>query len=117
MSRIGVILGLGMMAAAGLAAGLPPTSHAQETGERAEDYPDLPGREETFAYCTGCHGFKVVAAQGMTRQQWDGTLTWMTERQGMGDIEGETRDLVLDYLEKAFPPRRQPGGWQNPFAN
>ena len=48
----------------------------------------------------------------------NGTLTWMVERQGMADIQGEPRDLVLDYLSQAFPPKttNQPGGWRNPFA-
>jgi hypothetical protein len=91
---------------------------AQETAEKMEDYPDLPGRDETFAFCTGCHGFKIVAAQGMSREAWDRTLIWMVERQNMADIQGEPRDIVLDYLAKAFPPRTdtQPGGWRNPFA-
>jgi hypothetical protein len=90
---------------------------AQDTPveETAEDYADLPGRDETFAFCTGCHNFKIVAAQGMTRSRWDSTLTWMTEVHGMADIQGEPRDLILDYLAEAFPERTQ-RGWQNPFA-
>jgi hypothetical protein len=113
--RLGGIVALGALLAltsAGFA-----VAPAQEAQERVEDYPDLPGRDDTFAYCTGCHGFKVVAAQGMTREQWDATITWMTERHAMGELEGEPRQLVLDYLTQAFAPRRAPGGWQNPFAN
>ena len=26
------------------------------------------------------------------------------------------REKILDYLTGAFPERRQPGGWKNPFA-
>jgi len=54
----------------------------------------------------------------MDREAWDRTLAWMVERQGMADIQGEPRDLVLDYLSQAFPPKTndQPGGWRNPFA-
>jgi hypothetical protein len=40
----------------------------------------------------------------------------MTEKHGMPPIDGEFRKTVLDYLEAAFPPRRAPGGWQNPFV-
>ena len=91
---------------------------AQDSADKAEDYPDLPGRDETFGFCTGCHDFKLVAAQGMSRDAWDETLDWMVKRQGMADIHGEARTLVLDYLAKAFPAQRRtaPGGWRNPFA-
>lgn len=84
--------------------------------ERPEDYPDGPGREQAFYACTACHGFKLVAQQGQTRRQWEDTLAWMTQRHGMPPLEGELRGIVLGYLEATFPPRRPPGGWQNPFA-
>ena len=74
------------------------------------------GREQTFYACIACHGFKIVAQQGQTRQQWDDTLNWMTKRHGMPPIDGELRKIVLDYLETTFPPRTAPGGWQNPFS-
>jgi hypothetical protein len=84
--------------------------------EHPEDYPDGPGREQTFYACVACHGFKLVAQQGQTRQQWEDTLAWMTQRHGMPPLEGELRNTVLDYLEATFPPRKAPGGWKNPFA-
>ena len=84
--------------------------------ERQEDYPDAPGREQAFYACIACHGFKLVAQQGQTRQQWDDTLNWMTKRHGMPPIDGDLRKTVLDYLETAFPPRTAPGGWKNPFS-
>ncbi|MCC6891050.1 MAG: hypothetical protein IT536_21185 [Hyphomicrobiales bacterium] len=83
--------------------------------EREEDYPAGEGREQTFYACVACHGFKIVAQQGQTREQWDDTLNWMTQKHGMPSLEGALRDTVLDYLAAAFPPRRAPGGWQNPF--
>jgi hypothetical protein len=84
--------------------------------ERQEDYPDAPGREQAFYACIACHGFKLVAQQGQTRQQWDDTLNFMTTRHGMPPIDGDLRKTVLDYLETAFPPRTAPGGWKNPFS-
>ncbi|MPZ40183.1 MAG: hypothetical protein GEU95_19425 [Rhizobiales bacterium] len=84
--------------------------------ESPEDYPAGAGREPTFYACTPCHGFKLVAQQGQTRQQWDDTLNWMTQKHGMPPIDGELRKTVLDYLETTYPPRRAPGGWQNPFS-
>ncbi len=98
-----------------------PDSIAQSKRERPreeqpEDYPDGPNREETFYFCTACHGFKIVAQQGMSRARWDETLDVMVTRHKMPDVQGADRDRMLDYLESAFPERRQPGGWRNPFV-
>lgn len=91
----------------------------QPREEEPEQFPAGAGREETFYACTACHNFKLVAAQGMTRRQWDDSLAWMTQRHGMPALEGKERDLVLDYLETTFPPRAPAsrGGWQNPFLS
>jgi hypothetical protein len=88
--------------------------------EAPEEYPPGPGREETFYTCTPCHNFKLVAQQGMNRRQWDESLAWMTEKHGMPALDGEERKLVLDYLEKTFPPSTAPvhgRGSPNPFLN
>jgi hypothetical protein len=87
--------------------------------ERAEDLPAGRGRDEAFGLCTACHNFQLVAAQGMSRARWDETMTWMTVRHGMPDIQGEDRDVILDYLATHYPPRAPSGpagGWRNPFA-
>jgi hypothetical protein len=87
--------------------------------EKPGDLPDGPGREETFYACTACHNFKIVAAQGMTRAQWDDSLTWMTTRHNMADIQGADRELILNYLETHYAPRapRRGGAWTNPFLS
>ncbi len=87
---------------------------AQE--EQPEHYPDGPNREDTFYFCTACHGFKIVAQQGMSRARWNETFDFMVTRHKMPDVQGADREKMLDYLERAFPERRQPGGWKNPFA-
>ena len=86
--------------------------------ENIEELPAGHGREETFGLCTACHGFKLVSSQGMSRAQWDETLTWMTVRHRMPDIQGADRDLILDYLAQHYPPRApsRAGGFKNPFA-
>jgi hypothetical protein len=84
--------------------------------EQPEQYPDGPNREDTFYFCTACHSFKLVAAQGMSRERWDESLTWMVDRHKMPDVRGEDRKKILDYLATAFPERAQPGGWKNPFT-
>jgi hypothetical protein len=83
------------------------------TDESPEDLPPGTGREETFYSCTPCHGFKIVAQQGMTRAQWDDSLNWMTTKHGMNKIEGDDRKLILDYLEQHYPPTTR--GSPNPF--
>jgi hypothetical protein len=66
--------------------------------------------------CSACHAYRLVSNQGLTRDRWDETLTWMTQRHNMPDIQGADRDLILDYLAKAHPPKARPGGFRNPFA-
>ena len=107
------LLGLGTLAPAGA-----QQPAFQPSDERPEDLPEGPGREETFYACTACHNFKLVAAQGLTRPQWDDSLSWMTKRHNMADIQGPDRDLILDYLARHYPPReaRGGGGWRSPFA-
>jgi hypothetical protein len=51
----------------------------------------------------------------MSRERWDESLTWMTERHGMGALAGELREAFLDYLAAAFGPRAAPGQVPRPF--
>jgi mono/diheme cytochrome c family protein len=83
--------------------------------EAPEQFPAGAGREEAFYACTACHNFKLVAAQGMTRRQWEESLALMRQRHNMPPLEGNDRKLVLDYLEATFPPRAPAGGRINPF--
>ena len=64
------------------------------------------GRNETFGFCTGCHSARLIIQQGMTREQWDETLVWMSEEQAMPEPPTELRELILDYLATQFPPNR-----------
>jgi hypothetical protein len=95
------------------AAAQPKRERAAE--EAPEQYPAGPNRDDTFYFCTACHGFKIVAQQGMSRERWDDTFNVMVKRHGMVDVQGEQREQMLDYLTSAFPERRAPGGWKNPF--
>jgi hypothetical protein len=95
-------------------AGQPKRERPKE--EQPEDYPAGPNREDTFYFCTACHGFKIVAQQGMSRARWNETIDIMVTRHKMPDVQGADRDKMLDYLAGAFPERTQPGGWKNPFA-
>ena len=84
--------------------------------EAPEDLPEGPGREATFYQCSACHGFNLVARQGMSRALWEDTWDLMVERHGMVDPGPAEREAILSYLEATFPPRTAPGGWQNPFT-
>ena len=86
--------------------------------ENPEDFPPGEGREETFYACTACHGFKLVAQQGMTRAQWDDSINLMIRRHNMPPLDDKDRGVLLDYLAAAYPPRAPATrpGWQNPFA-
>jgi hypothetical protein len=111
--------GLALMMLGFGAVGWAASAQQPEPVDDPAAYPDHPGREETVGFCTACHGFSIVAAQGMTREQWDGSLNWMTERHNMPDVEGDERRLLLDYLEKAFPPKAPAtarGAWKSPFT-
>ena len=97
-----------------------PDAGAQSRRERPpeetpEQYPAGAHRDDTFYFCTACHGFKIVAQQGMSRERWNETFDFMVKRHNMVDVQGEQRDQMLDYLTAAFPERRAPGGWKNPF--
>jgi hypothetical protein len=84
--------------------------------ESPEEFPAGAGRDETFYACTACHGFKLIAQQGMSRQQWEDSIDWMVKRHNMPPLAEKEHKIVLDYLTATYPPRTRPGGWQNPFA-
>jgi mono/diheme cytochrome c family protein len=114
-TRVLAALGIALVAAGPVLAQAPAFAPRDE---QVEDLPEGPGREETFGMCSACHAYRLVSNQGMTRERWDETMTWMTQRHGMPDIQGADRDLILDYLARNHPPRApaRGGGFRNPFA-
>jgi hypothetical protein len=105
-----------LMLALAIAAG-PADAQLKNDEEGPEQYPAGPHRDEAFYFCTACHSFKIVAAQGMSRSRWDESLDWMVQRHSMPKLDGEDRDKILEYLSAAFPEKTgAPGGWKNPFA-
>ena len=79
---------------------------AAETRAQAEDEWDgLPGgagREEVYGICGACHSLMIVKQQGLSRAAWEETMEWMVEEQGMPELDGETLDLVIDYLAEHY---------------
>jgi len=96
---------------------LAQTATFTPSDETPQDFPAGAGRDETFYTCTACHNFKLVAAQGMSRAQWDDSISLMVRKHNMPAPETKDREVLLNYLEAAYPPRAPArGGWQNPFS-
>ena len=71
--------------------------------QKWQGLPPGQGREDVFYRCAACHSLMIVRQQGLSRADWDESLEWMVEEQGMTPIEDEaTRERVLDYLTKHF---------------
>lgn len=83
------------------------------TVEEEQDWQGLPpgkGREEVYYGCAPCHSLKLVTQQGLSRQRWEDTLNWMTEKQAMPEIDPEARKLIVDYLTKFYGEDRKATG-------
>ena len=74
------------------------------------DFDGLPpgaGREETHAICGACHSMRLVTQQGLDADRWDGLMDWMTEKQGMAELEKTERQRIVAYLAEHFGPDRR----------
>jgi hypothetical protein len=90
---------------------------AQEVQEEPSVLPEGPYRDEVFYLCTPCHSSRLVRNQAMSRERWDETLTWMSERHGMPKVEGEERERVLDYLTAYLGPVAEEAPKRSPFLS
>ncbi len=79
---------------------------ADESSEDSAKWQGLPpglGRDDIFYRCIACHSLMIVKQQGLSRADWDESLEWMVEEQGMPTIEDENiRNRMLDYLSAHF---------------
>ena len=62
------------------------------------------GRDLVLQTCTGCHSTAIILQNHMSRKRWDETITWMQEKQGLQKLNLETRNKILNYLEKTQSP-------------
>lgn len=72
----------------------------------AQDIPDAPGKDTTIRICTACHGAEMWAGSHKSSNDWDQTITTMTEK-GLS-INDADYATVLDYLSKnlgTLPPK------------
>lgn len=92
--------------------GSSPAVQAQD----AQGLPAAPGREETIAWCSGCHSMALVTQQGMSRKRWDDTITWMVENQNMPEPTNAERRVLLDYLATHFGEAGSGGCTDTPWG-
>ena len=64
------------------------------------------GATLTHTYCTVCHSERIIAQQGLTREDWLEVLEYMVEEHGMNPIHAPDLDLVVDYLSAHYGPDR-----------
>ena len=89
--------------------GSAPTGPVAPLAQGPEDFGIMfvaPGASETFDACTPCHSERIVAQQGLTREQWDELLDWMVEEQEMEPVDASLRTVILDYLGEHYGPDR-----------
>lgn len=63
-----------------------------------------PGRELVIANCTACHATTLILQTHLSREAWDGKITWMQQTQKLWPIDPESRKGILDYLEATQGP-------------
>lgn len=67
-----------------------------------DDLPDAAGKPVTVRVCTGCHGAEMFSTSRKSGDDWDRTITTMTEK-GLA-ISDADYAAVLDYLSKNLGP-------------
>ena len=78
-----------------------------------------PGKALVVANCIPCHSTAIIAANHLSRKEWDETITTMQKKNGMWPIAAPIRKQILDYLAIAQRPEDQGlnQGKATPWAN
>ncbi|RRQ48550.1 monoheme cytochrome C [Maribacter algicola] len=63
---------------------------------------DAVGLQEVITNCTTCHSSKLIIQNRMGKEQWNATIRWMQETQGLWDL-GENQKIIVDYLTTNYP--------------
>lgn len=64
------------------------------------------GFEIVKGTCAACHSLDLVTQNSATREGWKDIIVWMQKTQKLWDL-GENETVILDYLEKNYPPKKQ----------
>ena len=65
--------------------------------------PDGPGKAETVAACSGCHGLGQIAGEHRDRDAWATTVTSMINNGA--PVADADFDKVVGYLTAHYGPR------------
>jgi len=63
-----------------------------------DELPEAPGKATTVRICTSCHGAEMWSTSHKSADDWDRTITTMTEK-GLSITDADY-GVVLDYLSK-----------------
>jgi quinoprotein glucose dehydrogenase len=81
----------------------PPRPAApQPTAAAPDGLPDGPGRAETVAACSGCHGLGQILGEHRDRAAWTTTVTSMINNGA--PVADADFDKVVGYLAAHFGP-------------
>ncbi|MFX0557103.1 monoheme cytochrome C [Maribacter sp. CXY002] len=61
------------------------------------------GLNQVITNCTTCHSSKLIVQNRMGKEQWNATIRWMQETQGLWDLS-ESQEIIVDYLITNYPP-------------
>lgn len=64
------------------------------------------GLSKVVQHCTACHSSKLIIQNRMTKEQWNATIRWMQESQGLWDL-GDDQKIIVDYLTENYPIYRK----------
>ena len=81
--------------------GSHPQPDRQETAGPSIDWatllPEAEGKGRVVAYCSGCHGLKMVVQSRKSRDGWYNNITWMADAFD-APVPDEEITLLADYL-------------------
>lgn len=61
------------------------------------------GLNQVITNCTTCHSSKLIVQNRMGKEQWNATIRWMQETQGLWDL-GKNQEVIVEYLTTNYPP-------------
>jgi len=63
--------------------------------------------EQVKTNCTVCHSAQNIIRQSGTRLTWLGLIRWMQNTQGLWELDADTEEKILDYLETHYGPKEE----------
>lgn len=70
---------------------------------QAEGLPEGPDKSLVEAVCSTCHTTDRIAAQQLTKPQWESKVLEMLQEEP--DVKQSERDRIVEFLVKNFPAR------------